>query len=70
MRRQVQLAERLGIHQATVSKLLRGARGVSVDMAVRIERATSDWPEGPIRVEEWAEVEAEPEPAPTGTDGA
>lgn len=55
---QTVVAERLGVHQATVSKLLAGGRGVSVDLGLRIEAATTDWAEGPILIGEWNEASA------------
>lgn len=63
--KQPQMAEAVGVHQATISKLTHGrgerAPGTpGVAIAIAIERVTSEpgpdgttWPDGPIRAEDW-----------------
>lgn len=52
--RQVELARRLGLSNGYLHNLLRGNRRPSLDMALRIERAT----DGAVPVQAWAIEEA------------
>ena len=47
---QTAFAQTVGLTQATVSKLCAGKTGVSLDTAIRIERATG----GAVPVEAWS----------------
>ena len=51
---QAAFAEKVGLTQATVSKLCRGATGISLAAAIRIERVT----EGQVPVAAWFEGDA------------
>lgn len=55
------------IHQTTVNKLLNDdvskRRDPGLDVAVAIERATQDWPDGPIRPSEWVPEKSAEKPA-------
>ena len=58
---QTEMAEALGVHQTTLSKILLRQRGTGLEVAAAIERVTSQprqdgevWSEGPIRATEWA----------------
>lgn len=48
-----QAAESIGCNQSLISHILRGARGVGLEVAVKIEAATQDWENGPIKAAEW-----------------
>ena len=50
---QAAFAERVGLRQATVSKVCAGKVGVSLATALRIERATG----GAVPVSVWSETE-------------
>ena len=68
VRSQRQVGELLGCHQVTVSQLISGERKARGHRLVSaIERATAEWPEGPIRGDEWLATAAAEAPA---TDGA
>lgn len=54
---QAEAAKALDLHQTAVSQILSGARWPGRRVAHAIERATSGWPEGPIRSVEWDEAE-------------
>lgn len=69
---QEELAQRIGVHQTYVGRLIRGVRGCSLAAALRIEDVTATfrrdgllWEPGPLRAVEWTagEVEAETETA-------
>lgn len=58
---QLALAARIHVHQTFVGRLIAGSRAPGLDVAVAIERVSSEprddgevWPEGPIRATEWA----------------
>jgi transcriptional regulator with XRE-family HTH domain len=51
------LARELGISQALVSSIERGDTVVTkLALAKRIQELSREWPEGPIRIEEWVEA--------------
>jgi transcriptional regulator with XRE-family HTH domain len=50
---QEQVAARLGCTQGHVSDLLNGHRRAGPGVGLAIERATSEWPSGPIAFAEW-----------------
>jgi transcriptional regulator with XRE-family HTH domain len=50
---QTDFAREIGHHQTHVGRLLLGKRGPGLELAHAIERLSSDWPDGPIRMEEW-----------------
>jgi hypothetical protein len=61
-------AKHFGCSQPFVTFLLSGERTVhGLSIAHAIEAATAEWPEGPIRTEEWLPIVGEA-PA-TGTEG-
>lgn len=64
---QEEAADLLGVRQATISMVLRGAR-VGLDLAVAIERHSATWPDGPIRAAEW--VSPRKDDAPSAVDGS
>lgn len=49
-------AERLGCHQTTLSKILRGGQLPSLRVAVAIAAATADVDGGPILPDDWVEA--------------
>lgn len=57
-------AQILGCTPAFVAMMRRGEKRPGLAMAVRIERLTAQWSEGPIRPSEWCAVE---ELAPTSS---
>jgi transcriptional regulator with XRE-family HTH domain len=51
---QSQIASDLGCTQAFVSLLASGKKSIAkLPMAHAVERLSADWPDGPIRTEEW-----------------
>lgn len=48
-------AEVIGCDPSYPSLIARGHRRVGIEVGVKIERATSDWAEGPIRCSEWVD---------------
>jgi transcriptional regulator with XRE-family HTH domain len=66
---QSEAAAALGCSQALVSQIERGDAVVSkLALAVRIEHASKDWPEGPIRVAEWVAADEHPTTIATPAD--
>ena len=55
--RQVDFASRIGATQSTVSRLVSGTATPSLDLAVRIERATG----GAVPATSWIEMGAQPQ---------
>lgn len=51
------LAKTIGVSKSMLSYMEAGARMPSLAVAVRLERATRGWPEGPIRPSEWLPAE-------------
>lgn len=47
------VAHRLVCDQSTANRIFHGIRAPSRKVANAIERATADWPSGPIRAVEW-----------------
>lgn len=69
---QLEAAGVIGCTQVAVSHLLQGRRDAGLKLGLRIQELTADWPEGPIRVEEWSKPEdgSSPEPeSPSDTTG-
>ena len=73
---QSELARRIDCHHSYVRLLLREEKLPGRLIANAIERESRAWEHGPIRSEEWDEVERqrrgraeEADPAPTGTEG-
>lgn len=50
---EAQLGAEIGVHQASVSKLMTGARRPSLRVAHAIERLTAEHMTRPILAEEW-----------------
>lgn len=50
---QADAAKRLGVSAPYLSQILSGARNPGLHAAHAIERATKEWPDGPIVTEEW-----------------
>ena len=63
---QAQFAARVGLSQATVSKLASGTLSPSLQVAVRIERATG----GAVCVASWVDLQDIVEPFPEAKRGA
>lgn len=63
-----EIARRLGCDTSYPGKIMRQGRRPGLELAHSIERLTSDWPEGPIRTEEWVDADHAPTVAPAATD--
>lgn len=51
---QSEVGRRIQCSQEMVSKLISGNRNAGRDIAINIERESSDWPDGPIYIHEWS----------------
>jgi hypothetical protein len=64
----LEIGELLGCSDVFVGLVLNRKRLPGLPTAVALERASADWPDGPIKVGEWEQLYVDAK-AKTGTEG-